>query len=218
MRAQMEGELREIEEDMLKMSTQVEELIELSLKSLLEKDLDLANRLIGMDKKVDSLEMVIEKKCLDFIALQGPIAGDLRKVSAIWKIITDLERIGDHCVNIARVVIAIGRTDFVKPLIDLPQMGGMVRKMVNESVDSFIQSNPQLAIEVAKRDDEVDSLYKKIYMDLFEVMHQRRKEEKVIDQVIHLLFIGRHLERIADHTTNICERIIYMTTGERMNF
>jgi phosphate transport system protein len=216
MRAQMEAKLVELEELMLKMSSQVEELIEFSIRAVLEQDLDLANRVIRLDTKIDNLEMSIEKKSIEFIALQNPLAGDLRKVSAIMKIITDLERIGDHCVNIAKVVISIGKKPLVKPLVDIPKMADIVKSMVNQSIDSFVSENAQLAIEVAKRDDLVDDLYERVYMDLLQVMKESTDDNT--DQIVDLLFIGRYLERIADHTTNICERIIYMTTGERMNF
>ncbi len=216
MRVQLEENLQELDELLLKMTSQVEELIDLSTKALLEQDLELANRIIRLDTKVDNMELSIEKKSLEFIALQNPLAGDLRKVSAILKIITDLERIGDHCVNIAKVTIKIGKKPFVKPLVDIPKMAEVVKVMVNESVDSFVQSNAQLAIEIAKRDDIVDDLYETVYLDLLKLM--RNSEPEDTNQIVNLLFIGRYLERIADHTTNICERIIYMTTGERMNF
>lgn len=216
MRAQLDANIQELDELLLKMSSQVEELIELSIRALMEQNLDLANRIIRLDNKIDNMEISIEKKSLEMIALQNPLAGDLRRVSAILKIITDLERIGDHCVNIAKVVIKIGKKPFVKPLVDLPKMAEIVREMVNESVDSFVQANPQLAIEVAKRDDSVDGLYETIYTDLLKLMRESDNDDT--SQIVNLLFIGRYLERIADHTTNICERIIYMTTGERMNF
>ncbi len=216
MRAQLDANIEELDALLLKMSSQVEELIQLSIRALLEQDLDLANRIIRLDNKIDNMEISIEKKSFELIALQNPLAGDLRKVSAILKIITDLERIGDHCVNIARVVIEIGKTPFVKPLVDLPKMAEVVIEMVNSSVDSFVQENPQLAIEVAKRDDVVDGLYETIYLDLLKMMRESDTDDT--NQIVNLLFIGRYLERIADHTTNICERIIYMTTGERMNF
>ena len=216
MRAQLDANIQELDELLLKMSSQVEELIELSIKAVLEQDLDLANRIIRLDNKIDNMETSIEKKSLDMIALQNPLAGDLRRVSAILKIITDLERIGDNCVNIAKVVIAVGKTPYIKPLIDIPKMADIVRLMVNESVDSFVQANPQLAIEVAKRDDQVDDLYEVIYRDLLALLKESDADDT--NQIINLLFIGRYLERIADHTTNICERIIFMTTGERMNF
>lgn len=216
MRAQLDANIKELDELLLKMSSQVEELIELSIKAVLEQDLELANRIIRLDNKIDNMEISIEKKSLDMIALQNPLAGDLRRVSAILKIITDLERIGDHCVNIAKVVIANGKKPFIKPLIDIPKMAEIVRIMVNESVDSFVQANAQLAIEVAKRDDKVDDLYEIIYRDLLALLKESNADDT--NQIINLLFIGRYLERIADHTTNICERIIFMTTGERMNF
>ncbi len=215
MREKLDYEIQELDELLLKMSSQVEEIIELTIKALTEQDLDLANRIIGMDNKIDNMEISIEKKSIELIALQNPLAKDLRRVSAILKIITDLERIGDNCVNIAKVIIDIGKTPYIKPLIDIPRMAEIVRNMMNESIDSFVKADAQLAIEVAKRDDKVDALYEVIYMDLLALM---KKEDVEAKQIVNLLFIGRYLERIADHTTNICERIIYMTTGERMNF
>ncbi len=215
MREKLDYEIQELDELLLKMSSQVEEIIEHTIKALTEQDLDLANRIIGMDNKIDNMEISIEKKSIELIALQNPLAKDLRRVSAILKIITDLERIGDNCVNIAKVIIDIGKTPYIKPLVDIPRMAEIVRNMMNESIDSFVKADAQLAIEVAKRDDKVDALYEVIYMDLLELM---KKEDVEVKQIVNLLFIGRYLERIADHTTNICERIIYMTTGERMNF
>ena len=191
MRAQLDANIKELDELLLKMSSQVEEIIELSIKALMEQDLQLANRIIRLDNKIDNMEISIEKKSLELIALQNPLAGDLRRVSAILKIITDLERIGDHCVNIAKVVIKIGKTPFVKPLVDIPKMAEVVREMVNRSVDSFVQENPQLAIEVAKRDDEVDGLYEMIYTDLLKLM--RESDNGDTTQIVNLLFIGRYL-------------------------
>lgn len=215
MRSVLDENLQQIEGLLLKMGSQVEELIDLSLKALMTKDLDLANRVIGMDKRVDNLEISIEKKCIDLIALQQPLASDLRKISSVMKIITDLERIGDHCVNISKVTIAIGKEDFIKPLIDIPKMADIVKGMVKESLDSFVNHSANQAIEVAKRDDLVDALYEQVYLDLLEFV---KKDDANTGQVVNLLFIGRYLERIADHTTNICERIIFMTTGERKYF
>lgn len=216
MRKQLDANIKELDELVLKMSSQVEELIDLSIRALLEQDMELAKKVIVLDRDVDAMEIGIEKKSLEMIALQNPLAGDLRRVSSILKIITDLERIGDHCVNIARVVLEIGQTPHVKPLVDIPKMAQIVRTMVNESVDSFVQADDQLAIEVAKRDDVVDGLYERIYMDLLNLLKCGDTEDT--KQIVNLLFIGRYLERIADHTTNICERIIYMATGERMSF
>ncbi len=215
MRSVLDERLQEIEELLLKMGSQVEEQIDLSLKALMTKDLELANRTIGLDKRTDNLELSIEKKCLDLIALQQPLAGDLRKISSVLKIITDLERIGDHCVNISKVTIEMGSEPFIKPLIDIPEMAKLVKGMVRHSLDSYVKANANLAIQVAKRDDLVDDLYERVYVDLLEFV---RKDDANTKQVVNLLFIGRYLERIADHTTNICERVIYMTTGERKHF
>lgn len=215
MRPKLESKLVEIDELLLEMGMLAEEQLGNAIKALTNHDIPLANKVIERDEKIDDLEMLIERKCLDTIALQNPLAGDLRKLSSVMKIITDLERIGDHCVNIAEIVVKMGNEPHFKPLIDIPKMAAIVQEMVNASLDSYSQRSPALATLTAQRDDEVDALYLKIYKELLEIIHEDKSH---MDQIVSLLFIGRFLERIADHVTNICERSIFIATGERVNF
>ncbi|WP_200905808.1 phosphate signaling complex protein PhoU [Caloranaerobacter sp. TR13] len=215
MRKHFDQQLKELHDSLLKMGTMVEKAIDIAIQSLIEQDIEKAKKVIEIDDKIDALEVQIEEKCLDLIALQQPIARDLRKISTILKIITDLERIGDHAVNIAEVVIKIGKEKFIKPLIDIPKMADIVKEMVKNSLNSYIKEDLKLAKEVAQKDEIVDNIYKDIYIELLELL---TKNKKNMPQTINLLLIGRYLERVADHTTNICERIIYMITGERVSY
>ncbi|WP_425446972.1 phosphate signaling complex protein PhoU [Dethiothermospora halolimnae] len=215
MRKYFDEQLEQLKTQLLKMGALVEEEIDIAIKSLIDQDLELAEKVFELERKTDELELIIEDKCLDLLALQQPIAKDLRMISTILKIITDLERIGDHGVNIAKVTLKIGKEKLIKPLIDIPRMSDITRKMIKMSLDSFISEDSEKAKKVAEMDDSIDIIYEDIYIELLEMLSNNKK---VMNQVIDLLFIGRYLERIADHTTNICEGIIYMTTGERLEF
>jgi phosphate transport system protein len=215
MRPKLEMKIAEIDELLLEMGTLAEEQLAESMKALTTQNVNLAKKIIANDERMDALEMVIEKKCLDTIALQNPLSGDLRKLSSIMKIITDLERIGDHCVNIAEIIVEIGDKPPFKPLVDIPKMARIVQEMVNSSLDSYIRRDVALATLTAQRDDEVDALYVTIYKELLNYIHEDKTH---MDQIVSLLFIGRFLERIADHVTNICERSIFIANGTRVNF
>lgn len=215
MRSRLEDEMKELEDLILKMGALVEKNIELSIRSLLDKDVKLAHNIVEQDKLIDKLENDIETKAVIMLATQSPLASDLRKVSSILKIITDLERMGDNAANIAKVTIEIGATPLIKPLVDIPIMAEIVRRMVKNSLDSFINLDKQLAYDTAMEDDKVDDLYSKIYTDLLTLINE---DKNVMGQVVNLLLVGRFLERIADHSTNVCERVVYMLTGERVNF
>lgn len=211
MRNQFIAQLDELNIKLLKMGAMVQEIIEVATRALTAQDLGLAKQVYTMDDKIDELELEIELECMKLIALQQPMAKDLRVIGSILKIITDLERMGDHAVNIAKVTLEIGDEPFIKPLIDIPKMAKLTQDMVNKSLDAFVKSDIELAREVAKDDDEVDLLYEKIYMELINKMLDNRE---IVKQATNLIFIGRFLERIADHATNIGERVIYMVTGE----
>jgi len=134
-------------------------------------------------------------------------------IGTILKIITDLERMGDHAVNIAKVTLEIGEEPFVKPLIDIPKMAKLAQTMVKKSLDAFMKTDVELAIEVANDDEAVDQLYEKIYTELINKMIEQKN---IVKQATNLIFIGRFLERIADHATNIGERVIFIATGENV--
>lgn len=211
MRNQFISQLNDLNVKLLKMGAMVQEIIEVSTRALTTQNLELARQVYVMDDKIDELELEIEMECMKLIALQQPMAKDLRVIGSILKIITDLERMGDHSVNIAKVAIEIGDEPFIKPLIDIPKMAKLSRDMVQKSLDAFMKSDVVLAREVASDDDEVDRLYEKIYTELINKMIENRE---IVMQATNLIFIGRFLERIADHATNIGERVIYMVTGE----
>lgn len=215
MRLALQNQMSEIESLLLKMGAEVEAMISMAISSLLNKNIEDAKKVIEMDKLVDKLEIDIENSSALLIATQNPLASDLRRVSSINRIITDLERMGDNCVNIAKITLEIGKDEFVKPLVDIPQMADIVKVMVRKSLDAYINEDIQLAKETAERDDVVDQLYERIYTDLLNIIADNGE---VMSQVIHLLLVGRYLERIADHSTNICERVIFMVSGDRVTF
>ncbi len=213
MRGRFENQLRELNVKLLKMGAMVQDIIEVSVQALVKQDLDMAKEVYRMDDEIDELELELENECMRLLALQQPIARDLRVIGTIMKIITDLERMGDHAVNIAKVALKIGNEPLIKPLIDIPRMSKLSENMVNKSLDAFMKADIHLAEEVAHDDEAVDEIYDEIYKELIEMMIE---DPSITKQATHLLFIGRYLERIADHATNIGERVIYMVTGERV--
>lgn len=213
LRSQFQEELKVLNIKLLKMGSMVQNIIEVSVQALAKQDLDRARSVVELDDDIDALELEIEQQCMNLIALQQPIAKDLRTIGTILKIITDLERMGDHAVNIAKVTLEIGEDKLIKPLIDIPKMARLTEDMVNKSLDAFMHEDIDLAKELDVDDDQVDDLYEAIYLELIEMMLEN---PEIIKQATQLLFIGRYLERTADHATNIGERIIYMVTGERM--
>jgi phosphate transport system protein len=204
--------IEDIKNDMLKMGSMVEEAIQRSVQALKERKPEIASAVIDEDDKIDDYEILLEEKCIKLIALQQPVARDLRTIIVIAKLATDLERMGDHASNIARMVLEIGDEPLIKPLIDIPRMTEIVTRRLRESLDAFINLDVELAKKVAKEDEEVDVLDQQIFRELITFMLE---DPGIIKQASSLLFISRFLERIGDHSTNICERVIYMVSGER---
>jgi len=204
--------IEDIKNDMLKMGSMVEEAIQRSVQALKERKPEIASAVIDEDDKIDDYEILLEEKCIKLIALQQPVARDLRTIIVIAKLATDLERMGDHASNIARMVLEIGDEPLIKPLIDIPRMTEIVTRRLRESLDAFINLDVELAKKVAREDEEVDVLDQQIFRELITFMLE---DPGIIKQASSLLFISRFLERIGDHSTNICERVIYMVSGER---
>ncbi|AKL97147.1 phosphate transport system protein PhoU [Clostridium aceticum] len=211
MRSNYFQQLKELNILLLKMGAMVQNIIETAVQGLAKQDLQMARQVYELDDAIDELELKIEQECMSLLALQQPMAKDLRVIGTILKIITDLERMGDYAVNIAKVTLDIGDTPLIKPLIDIPKMATLTENMVKKSLDAFMKADVDLAEEVAHDDEAVDRLYEDIYMELINMMIEN---PEIIQQATHLLFTGRYLERIADHATNIGERIIYMKTGK----
>ena len=199
-----------LKDKVFQMGNMVDSLISESMEALLNQDLEAAAQIEKKDDKIDKLEMEIEGECMNLLTLQQPLAGDLRLIAAALKIITDLERMGDHAVNIAHVTLEIGKEPFIKPLIDIPKMADYCHNMIKESLDAFENEDVEKAKKIAEMDEEVDKLSDRVFEDVIDIIAENKG---LLKQGSKLLFIARYLERIADHTTNICERIIYMVTG-----
>lgn len=206
------AELDALRQDMARMGTLVEEAIAQAMRSLLDRDLQLARKVVAGDDTIDAMELDIEQRILSLIALQQPMASDLRVLGAALKIITDLERLADHAQAIAKVTIRLDGQPFIKPLIDIPRMADIAREMVRDALTAYIRRDEALARQMIGRDDELDSLYKRVFNDLLGYM---TRDPGTVEQATQLLFVASGLERIGDHATNIGEWTIYMVTGER---
>ncbi|GAA4712115.1 phosphate signaling complex protein PhoU [Brevibacillus fulvus] len=211
-RQNFEEQLDGLHRQLMSMGTLVEEAIHKAIKSLVERDRELAMEVMKNDQLINQMEHEIESGCFRTIALQQPVGGDLRRLGTMLKIVTDLERMGDHAVAIAKTTTRLMAEPYVKPLIDIPLMADHVKAMVRDSLNAYIAKDDQAAGRIAAQDDVVDKLYAKIFRDLIEVMS---KQEHTINQGTHLLLVAQYLERIADHVTNICEWVIYMTSGQK---
>ena len=190
----------------------VEDQIRRAVRSLADHDFVVAREVIRDDDRVDRLESEIERNCLTLLALQQPLAGDLRVVSTILKIITDLERMADHASDIAKVTVRLADEDWIKPLVDLPAMARLAISMVRAALDAYIHRSVEEAMAMIRLDDDVDHLYAQIFRDLVDLMRYR---PETAAQATYLVFVANYLERIADHATNLGEWVVYMVTGER---
>jgi len=211
-RAHLDKELQELHYSILAMGGLTEEAIDKAIRSLVKQDVELAEKVIENDDVIDKMEIDIVDKCIKLIATQQPIGKDLRIIFTSSRIVTDLERIADHAVDIAKATKRLANEKYIKPLIDIPRMAEIVRQMIKESLDAYINEDINLAEETCKKDDIVDALYKQIFRELLTFMME---DPRTISQATQFLFICRYLERVADHATNICEWVIYRVTGER---
>ncbi|KKM10584.1 PhoU family transcriptional regulator [Clostridiales bacterium PH28_bin88] len=204
--------LKSLQQDILRMGSLVEEAIARAVESLAKQDEAMAQKVIDGDAIIDELELEIDDTCMKLIATQQPMAKDLRRIATGFKIITDLERIADHAVDIAKIAKRIANQPLIKPLIDIPRMAQLAQKMVKEALDAYVREDVDLAHRMAKDDDQVDSLHNQVFRELLVYMME---DPRTITQATYLLFVSRYLERIADHATNIGEGVIYLVTGER---
>jgi len=203
-------ELEELNQALLEMGALVESSIHCSVQSLVDHDERMALRVIDDENRINRMELDIDARVTRLLALNQPVAGDLRLLIIALKINTDLERMGDLAVNIAERAISLAKAPPVKPLIDTPRMASLVEDMLHRSLDAFVQRDAALAEKVLPADDEVDSLRDRIYAELLDLMQH---SPNVVPHAIHLMFVARNLERIADHTTNIAEDVIFLVRG-----
>jgi phosphate transport system protein len=209
-RETFDRDLRALQDDLLRMGALVEDAVRRSLEALRTRSEALAGEVIGADDQVDALHLELEDRCLQLMATQQPMAKDLRRIAAVWAMSIDLERMGDHAEDIARITRRMAQEPLLKPLIDIPRMGDIVRTMLREGLDAFVQGDTALAERMAAKDDEVDHLFSQIFRELLTYMIE---DPKSISRATHLLMVAQALERIGDHATNIAERVIYMVTG-----
>jgi len=203
--------LHDIQEQLLAMGGMVEKAINLSIDALKDRDVKLAKQVIGDDRKINEKRFEIEETCIQLIATQQPMAGDLRYLISALNIITELERIGDHAEGIAKIVVMIGDEPPLKPLIDIPRMAAKTIDMLRRSLDAFMKCDDDAARKIAAEDDEVDQLYDQVYRELVSFMVE---DPKTITRATRLLWVAHNLERCADRVTNICERIVFTVTGK----
>jgi len=204
-------EINKLKKMLFEMATSVEEMIAKSVKAVEENNMILAEDVIKSDEKVNEMEIEIDNQCIRILALLHPEAEDLRSVTMIMKINNDLERIGDHAVNIAEKAIYLADKPPVKPLIDIPKMAEKAIEMLQESLDSFVNKDAELAVRVCKKDDEVDALEPQIVRELVTYMIS---DPQTIDRSLALILIARALERVADLATNIAEDAYYIASGK----
>ena len=186
-------------------------ILDLSVECMLKQDIEGCKKVIKQDDKIDELREYIRDRSIELLVLKQPMARDLRYIYALGFIALELERIGDDAVNIAEETIKICQDEYIKDLIDIPKMYEECKKMILEVKESLENENEDLAREIALQDDKIDSLYNRVQEDCLRVMNAN---PQTINQGVNLLFIGRYLERIGDHITNICEMIIFAINGE----
>jgi len=206
-----EEELKKLREEILYMGGLVEDQIQKSVKSLVDRDSDLATVIIERDHEVNRLDVEIDELCIKLLALHQPAGRDLRFITTGLKITTDLERIGDMAVNICERALELNQEPQLKPYIDIPRMARISQRMIRESLDAFVREDTELALKVCRDDDEVDQLNAQIFRETLTFMLQNAQ---TISRATKISSISKYLERIADHATNIAEMVIFMVKGK----
>jgi phosphate transport system protein len=209
-RQAFDEQLEQLERRLLEMGTFVEAMLEKAGRALKEHDVNLAREAIAADDTADEMDLQIEQQCMRLLALQQPMSRDLRTIGTVMKVIADVERIGDYSVDIAKTAIELAQIEYYKPLEDIPRMVDIVRWMLRQALEGLVARDLNLVRQVIERDDDVDRLWYKLRGQIEQVMRERTE---VVPQAVALLLVARYLERVADHTVNIAERVAYMETG-----
>lgn len=204
-------EIEHLKDLLLRMGALVEDQISESIRSLLERDSDLAQRVIAKDEAVDQMELEIDQYTIEIIATMQPAAVDLRFVAAAMKITPELERIADLAVDVCERAMELNREPLLKPLIDIPRLARMAQEMVRKALDAFVRRDAALARQVIAGDDEVDQLTEQSFRELLTYMLE---DSGNISRAIRLTFINKYFERMADGATNICEMVVYLAEGK----
>ncbi len=207
-------ELERLKEDLLRMGRLLEVQVYKAVQALVNKDPELAREVIENDDIIDEMELNIEKRALNLIALKQPLARDLRLIATALRMIVDIERMADHAEEIARLALELHAQTYIKPLIDIPRMARVAQQMVDNSLKSFIEQDTSMAMALIEAEREMDALYDQIFRELLSYMMQ---DQKNIPQATSLLLVAGHLERIGDHATNLGEMVIYVVDGKRLD-
>lgn len=208
-RATLESGLTELNTNILSIGSMVDEAIEGAMEALYKRDAEKASLVVANDERINQLRLETEEKCLLLLATQQPVAGDLRTIVATIHIVSELERIGDHAAGIARLVGRLENEPELDTLYKLPKMAKRARTMLQESIQAYITRDTELAQSLVKRDDKLDKHYRKLFRETLKEM----QDDEYIRRATFLLWVGHDLERIGDRSTNISERVIFMTTG-----
>jgi phosphate transport system protein len=206
-----EAELAKLRERLLLMGAKVEEIITGSMRALLERDSDLAKKMIQADRRINQLELSIDQTCLQILARRQPVASDLRFITIAMKLVTDLERIGDLAVNLCERVLELNEEPPLKPYVDLPRMAEEAQQMVHDALDAFVEGNAEKADAVIRQDATVDAYYMQIFRELLTYMME---DTRNIFRATRLQSIAKYLERIGDHATNLAEMVIFNVRGQ----
>jgi phosphate transport system protein len=193
------------------MATMAGDAIHASVEALKDRDTARAEAIVRGDDRIDALHLDLEERCVRLLARQQPMAIDLRTILAVFAVSIDLERMADHAEGIAKCVKRLADQPLLKPLIDIPRMANLVQEMLRDAIEAFLRRDPGLAEAMAKKDDEVDALRSQVFRELLTYM---MADPRTISRALELLLVAQHLERAADHITNIGERVIYMVRGE----
>jgi phosphate transport system protein len=212
-RETFDRQIQHLLDETLLLGSMVEEATRQSVESLVNRDFELSRRVYTGDREINTKRYEIEYAVITLMATQQPMARDLRLLAAVLEIITELERIGDYAKGIARINIMLGPGKLVKPLIDIPKMAEIGLDMLRRALKAFIDRDANTARVIPKDDDQIDQLYSKVYHDLIEIIV---KDPTTVDRANYLLWAGHNLERLGDRVTNICERIVFVQTGEIM--
>ena len=211
-RAGFQHEIAVLNEELAEMGTMIEEAIERSFQAVEKEDREEAEEIIKGDRRVNDMEKVIEARCLSLILKQQPVvAGELRIVTTALKVVTDMERIGDHAADIAELVLRMDSTAIYKQIQDIPQMAEAAKMMVHDAVHAFVQCDVEAARKNISKDDIVDALFNNVKE---EIVNHLKNDTRHIDECIDIIMIAKYLERIADHAVNICEWTEFHETGE----
>lgn len=203
--------LQELQDGVMSLGSMTEKAIGRAIESLKNQDVELAQRVVDDDKRINEVRYQLEDACILLMATQAPMASDLRRITAVMQLATELERMADHAEGVAVLTLRTADEPLLKPLVDIPRMADIARELLLEALDAYVEDDAERAKQVARRDDEVDRLYEQVYRELLTFMIS---DPRTITRATHLLWVAHNVERIADRVTNICERVVFVVTGE----